>query len=256
MKNTASLLITLLTLAFTAQAQLKSIAYTDGAQKLNGLAAAPAKPLKNKPGVLILHAWMGIDENAKGAAERLSALGYYTFIADTYGEGNYPADRKSAGERSSYFKNHTAEYQQRIRLAMNELIKSGATAGNIVVIGYCFGGTGALEAARANLQVKGVVTFHGGLGRDTSRAIQPIQPKVLVCHGADDPYVPAEQVKAFQDEMRKSRADWQMIYYSDAVHAFTEKAAGNDPSKGAAYNEAADKRSWEHLLTFLKDLLQ
>lgn len=235
-------------------AQLKTVAYADGAQKLNGQAATPKKANAKKAGILILPAWMGIDENAKNSAEKLAAMGYYTFIADIYGEGNYPTDGKKAGELSSYYKKNTEEYKKRIQLALNELIKSGADANNIVVIGYCFGGTGALEAARANFPVKGVVSFHGGLGRDTTKAVSMINSKILVCHGAIDPYVPEAQIKAFQAEMKQSQADWQMIYYANAVHAFTEKAAGNDPSKGVAYNEKATKRSWQHFMDFLQEL--
>ncbi|PTS94980.1 dienelactone hydrolase, partial [Pedobacter sp. HMWF019] len=179
----------------------------------------------------------------------------YAFIADIYGEGNYPKDSKEAGERSSYYKKNYNEYRQRISLAWQELLKTGADPAKIVVIGYCFGGTGALEAARTNLPVKGVVSFHGGLTRDASREIAPIKPKVLVCHGADDPSVPQAQVEAFQQEMRDAKADWQMIFYSNAVHAFTDKSAGNDNTKGAAYNELADKRSWQHFMDFLHEVL-
>jgi dienelactone hydrolase len=124
------------------------------------------------------------------------------------------------------------------------------------VIGYCFGGTGALEAARCGLHVKGVVSFHGGLSRDTTRAIQPVSAKVLVLHGADDPSVSAKDILAFQNEMRTAKADWQMIYYANAVHAFTDPAAGNDNSKGAAYNELAAKRSWMAMLQFLEETLE
>jgi dienelactone hydrolase len=248
------LLIALTLMTTITYAQLKPVVYTDGAQKLHGLAVSPASG-SSKGGILILPAWKGIDDNAKKVAERLSRLGYHAFIADIYGEGNYPSDNKTAGERASYYKNNYKAYQQRIRLALQQLVKAGAHADKIVVIGYCFGGTGALEAARANMPVKGVVSFHGGLGKDTSRPAGTIQPKVLVCHGADDPSVPEEQAVAFRQEMRKSKADWQMIYYANAVHAFTDKNAGNDNSKGAAYNEAADKRSWQHFQTFLSEVL-
>ena len=139
---------------------------------------------------------------------------------------------------------------------MEQLILSGANQDNIVVIGYCFGGTGALEAARGHLNVKGVVSFHGGLGKDAERAIEPLTSKVLVCHGADDPYESKEEITAFHQEMRDTKADWQMIYYSNAVHSFTNSEAGNDNSKGAAYNEVAAQRSWEHLKLFLKEVLK
>lgn len=99
-----------------------------------------------------------------------------------------------------------------------------------------------------------MVSFHGGLGKDATRENGAIKPKVLVLHGADDPHVSQKDIEAFQKEMKDGNADWQMIYYSNAVHAFTEKEAGTDNSKGAAYNEKADKRSWEHFMMFLDEL--
>lgn len=236
-------------------AQVKPVTYSDGAQKLTGYASVPVSG-KGKPGVLILPAWMGINDHFKSIAGKLSGAGYYAFIADIYGEGNYPKDRKEAAERSGYYKSHVADYRKRIQLALDELVKQGADPDNIVVIGYCFGGAGALEAARANFKVKGVVSFHGSYGRDTSLAVSPIIPKVLVCHGALDPYASEAQLKAFQKEMNDAKADWQMIWYANAVHSFTEPAAGNDNSKGAAYNEAADKRSWEAMLSFMKEVFR
>jgi dienelactone hydrolase len=102
--------------------------------------------------------------------------------------------------------------------------------------------------------VKGVVSFHGGLGRNANTNAENINAKGLVLHGADDPYVSQNEIDIFQSEMRNAKADWQMIYYADAVHAFTEKSAGNDKSRGAAYNAIADKRSFEHFLLFLKEV--
>ncbi|QEE50451.1 dienelactone hydrolase family protein [Flavobacterium alkalisoli] len=238
-------------------AQLKPVAYNDGNQKLNGFAAVPAKPNKNnKPGILILPAWKGIGNHSKEVAKQLADMGYYAFIADIYGEGNYPTNTQEAGKQAGYYKNNYEAYQKRISLALEQLIKSGAEADNIVMIGYCFGGTGVLEAARAGMPVRGVVSFHGGLGKDASRPDNIINTKVLVLHGVDDPHVSEKEIEAFQKEMDNSKADWQMIYYSGAVHAFTEKEAGNDNSKGAAYNEKADKRSWQHFMLFLKEVLK
>lgn len=248
--------LTILAVPFFSFSQLKSVDYADENQKLKGFAIASQKKSKNNPGILILPAWKGIDEHSKEVAQQLSKEGYHAFIADIYGEGNYPKDVKEAGEKSGYYKKNYKEYRKRILLALEQLVKYGASSDNIVVIGYCFGGTGALEAVRSNLHIKGGVSFHGGLGKDPNRFNNLLQPKVLVLHGADDTFVPQEDINAFQKEMRQGNADWQMIYYADAVHAFTEKSAGNDKSKGAAYNEKADKRSWQHLLLFLEETLQ
>lgn len=256
MKNIKYLILGLLISANSSFAQLKSSMYKDGSQILNGFEIAPTKKSAQKPGILILPAWTGIDKVSKDIAADLAGLGYYAFIADIYGEGNYPKDQAASGKIAGYYKTNYIEYQKRISLALNQLIKAGANPDNIVIIGYCFGGTGALEAARANMNIKGVVSFHGGLGRNASRSLEPIKTKVLVCHGADDPYESKEEVAAFQQEMKDTKADWQMIYYANAVHSFTNPAAGTDNSKGAAYNEKAAKRSWEHLKVFLNEVLQ
>lgn len=252
---------TLLYLTFTfmalqVNAQLEPVAYNDGAQKLTGFAIAPAASLKGNPGIVVLPAWKGINDHAKNVAIDLAALGYYAFVADIYGEGNYPATAQEAGERSGYYKKNHEAYQKRISLAIQQLVKAGADKSKIIVIGYCFGGTGALEAARGGLPVQGVVSFHGGLGKDPARKNGPVTAKVLVLHGAEDPHVPQKDIEGFRKEMKESNADWQMIYYANAVHAFTEKEAGNDPSKGAAYNAKADKRSWDHFLLFLDEIFK
>jgi dienelactone hydrolase len=256
MKNIKYLLIALLIYSSSTKAQLKAVVYKDGAQVLNGYAIAPAKKSKNKPGILILPAWKGIDKASKDIATDLSKLGYYSFVADIYGEGNYPKDNAEAGKKSGFYKTNYKEYQKRISLALEQLIKAGANPDNIVVIGYCFGGTGALEAARGQLNVKGVVSFHGGLGKDKARNNEPITAKVLVCHGADDFFESVEVLTSFQQEMRDSKADWQMIYYADAVHGFTNPEYGNDKSTGVAYNATAAKRSFEHLKLFLNEVLK
>ena len=197
---------------------------------------------------------MGIDAHAKESAENLAALGYHAFVADIYGVGNTPSNTTEAGKLAGYFKNSYKDYQKRIQLAIDQLVKQGANPDEIAVIGYCFGGTGALEAARGNLKVKGVVSFHGGLGKDPMRQTEAITPKVLVLHGADDPYVPQKEVLAFQDEMKIGKAVWQMNIYSNAVHAFTHKDLDTDNSKGAAYNELADKRSWQAMQDFFTEI--
>ena len=256
MKNIKYLLLGLLAYSVTTTAQLKAVTYKDGQQVLNGFAITPAKKSTQKPGILILPAWKGIDKASKDVATDLSKLGYHAFIADIYGEGNYPKDNAEAGKSAGFYKTNYKEYQKRISLALDQLIKSGANPDNIVVIGYCFGGTGVLEAARGHLNVKGVVSFHGGLGRDVTRATEPITAKVLVCHGADDFFESVEVLTAFQQEMRDAKADWQMIYYADAVHGFTNPEYGNDKSTGVAYNAVAAKRSFEHLKLFLNEVLK
>ena len=256
MKNLATLIFTVILFSTTMNAQLKPVKYSEGNQTLNGLFIKSAKKSANNPGILLLPAWLGIDNASKGIAEELSKLGYHVFIADIYGEGNYPTNTSEAGKQAGFYKTNYEAYQKRINAALQELVKSGANADNIVAIGYCFGGTGVLEAVRGHLNVKGIASFHGGLGKDAARKTEPASAKVLICHGADDPFVPKEEIASFQQEMRDSKADWQMIYYANSVHSFTNPEAGNDNSKGAAYNAVAAKRSFEHLQLFLNEVLK
>lgn len=256
MKNYIFLILAFFLFSNGTLAQLKAVKYKDGNQVLNGFKILPSKKKNANPGILILPAWKGIDKVSKDIAADLAHLGYHAFIADIYGEGNYPQNNTEAGQKAGYYKTNYKEYQNRITLALKQLITAGADPDNIVVIGYCFGGTGALEAARGHLNVKGVVSFHGGLAKDPSRAVEPITAKVLICHGADDPYESKEEIAAFQQEMRDTKADWQMIYYANAVHSFTNPESGNDNSKGAAYNPTAAKRAFEHLKLFLNEVLR
>ena len=253
MKN---LLTLLFSITMTLSQSQKLVSYSNGNQKLEGILVNPENKIANGNAVLLLPAWMGIDNNAKENAIELAKLGYLTFVADIYGVDKRPTNPSEAGKIAGYYKTNIKEYQNRIQLALEQLIKAGANPNKIAVIGYCFGGTGAIEAARANMNVRGVVSFHGGLGRDTSRTIEPIFPKVLVLHGADDFFVSEAEIKAFQDEMRTAKADWQMVYYANSVHAFTHKDAGNDNSKGAAYNEKAAKRSWQAMKDFFEEIFK
>lgn len=236
--------------------QLKSVQYNDDAQKLEGFLAVPKKQNLNKGSVLLLPAWMGIDNNAKENATELAKMGYTTFVADIYGIDKRPANTGEAGKIAGSFKKDIVLYQKRIQLALDQLVQSGVNADKIAIIGYCFGGTGAIEAARSNMKVRGIVSFHGGLGRDATRSIVAIQPKVLILHGADDFYVPESDISAMKNELNTAKSDWQMVYYSNAVHAFTHKDAGNDNSKGAAYNEKAAKRSWRAMQDFFSEIFK
>jgi len=126
----------------------------------------------------------------------------------------------------------------------------------LAAIGYCFGGTAVLELARSGATLAGVVSFHGGLDTPNPTDARNIKAKVLALHGADDPFVPPEQVQAFEDEMRQAGVDWQLIAYGGAVHGFTNPANGTDNSKGAAYNAAADHRSWQQMQVFFAELFK
>lgn len=226
---------------------LKPIAYKDGSQKLNGLVTSNAG--KKLPGVLILPAWKGIDNEAKNAALQLEKQGYIAFVADIYGEGNIPADNAAAAKIAGQYKQDYKAYQQRITAALEELKKQGANTDKIAVIGYCFGGTGALEAARAGLPVAGVVSIHGGLAKGIDRLNVPIKTKVLVENPADDESVKPEDLSNLITELKTGKTDWQIITYANSKHTFTSPESPD-------YNEMMAKRAWNHTLMFLKEILK
>lgn len=245
MKNCATIILMVFMAQVTFSQNLKPISYNDGKQKLNGLISDNTD--SKKPGVLILPAWMGIDSEARTAAIELAKQGYIAMIADIYGEGDVPKDQAEAAKIATHYKTDYEAYQHRISLAFDELKKAGADVEKIAVIGYCFGGTGSLEAARANLPVQGVVSIHGGLSKG-SRPDGKLSTKILIIHPADDKSVSEEDIKNVQKEMKNAKADWQMIYYANSGHTFTNP-------ESADYNEIMAKRSWEHVLMFLKEIL-
>ena len=247
MKLSISLLTLFLGVQLTLAQTLKTIAYKDGTQKLNGLVTSNAG--KKLPGVLILPAWKGIDNEAKDTALQLEKQGYIAFVADIYGEGNIPADNAAAAKIAGTYKQDYKAYQQRISAALEELKKQGANPYKIAVIGYCFGGTGALETARAGFPVAGVVSIHGGLAKGNDRLNVPIKNKVLVENPADDESVKPEDMTNLIAELKAGKTDFQIITYANSKHTFTSPESPD-------YNEVMAKRAWNHTLTFLKEILK
>jgi dienelactone hydrolase len=229
--------------------------YQDGTVRLAGYVARPAAVQGTVPGVLVIHQWMGLTDHERHTADHLAELGYVAVAADIFGEGVRPRDMQEAAAQATLYKSDRALYRQRIKAGLDALkAQPGVDPSRLAVIGFCFGGTGAIEAARAGLPVRGVVSFHGGLDFTPDPKAAPITAKMLICHGADDPFVPPKDVAAFQDDMRRLKADYVFVAYSGAVHAFTQKEAGDDPAKGMAYNEAAARRSWQHMKDFFAEL--
>jgi dienelactone hydrolase len=145
--------------------------------------------------------------------------------------------------------------RERMKAALKTLVsQKGVDPKRVVVMGYCFGGTAALELARSGAQLAGVVSFHGGLSTPTPQDAKNIKGKVLTLHGEDDPYVNKDEVAAFKKELTDANVSFEFISYPGAVHSFAVPSAGSDNSKGAAYNAEADKKSWERFKEFLNEV--
>jgi dienelactone hydrolase len=222
----------------------KKLTYKIGKTAFEGYLAYDDAIAGPRPGVLIVHDWMGISDETRRRADLIAGLGYVAFAADVYGKGVRPKNAEEAGKQAGKLKGDRKLLRERMRAGLATLLKQPEVdATRVAAMGYCFGGTAALELARDGAGLAGVISFHGGLSTPTP-GLTSFKGKVLVLHGADDPFVPAAEVAAFEQEARDGGVDWQLVAYGGAVHAFTNPAAGNDPSKGAAYDERADRRSW------------
>ena len=257
MRSTAIALLLLTTFA-RAEIVAKDVEYKDHLDAkvlLQGFVAYDDAIKTKRPGVLIVHQWMGITEHEKNIARELAKLGYVAFCADIYGKGVRPKDAAGAGAQAGKFRKDRKLFRHRMTLGLVELVKTRPILDEkLAAIGYCFGGGGVLELARSGAPLAGVVSFHGNLDTPNPDDAKKIKGKVLVCHGADDPFVPPAQVTAFMKEMRDAKVDWQFNAYGGAVHAFTQPTAN---MKGKAeYNKKAAKRAWKAMQAFLKECFE
>jgi dienelactone hydrolase len=245
--------------ASVAQAAVHTevVEYKHGDTVLEGYLAYDDSSTDKRPGVLVVHEWTGHNPYVRKRAEQLAALGYVAFALDMYGKGVHAKDAKEAASLASTYKNDRKLMRARARAGLDVLQKQPlADTQRLAAIGYCFGGTTVLELARDGAELAGIVSFHGDLSTPTPEDAKNVKAKVLAQHGADDPFVPPPQVAAFEEEMRKGGVDWQLIAYGGAVHSFTNPGAGNDNSKGAAYNAKADHRSWDAMQRFFHEIFQ
>jgi dienelactone hydrolase len=235
----------------------QAVSYRQGGEELNGYLAYDRSIQGPRPAVLVVHEWWGLNDYIRRRVNQLAGLGYIAFAADIYGNGFVTKDPQEAGKYAGKFRNNREFLRNRATAGLKVLLEQPqADRQRVAAIGYCFGGTTVLELARSGAPVLGVVSFHGGLDTPNPGEAEKIKGKILALHGADDPYVPPAQVAAFQAEMRKAKVDWQMVLYGGAVHSFTNPDSGSDPSKGMAYNEKADLRSWEQMKIFFAELFR
>ncbi len=231
---------------------IETVVYKDGSTELEGFLAYDSSLVGMKsPGIVVIHQWAGLSDHEKERSIRLAELGYVAFAVDIYGKGIRPSDMGERGKQAGKYKGNRALFRERLLAGYKKLQSYKFVNRNKMgAIGFCFGGTGVLELARTGVSMKGGVSFHGGLDNPKPGDSAAIRCPILVCTGADDPSVPPSQVSAFENEMTKNKVNFEVISYPGAVHAFTQKAAGNDISKGAAYNQEADEKSWVSMKQF------
>ncbi len=237
-----------------AAIQSKTIEYQQGDATLEGVLVWDDAVSGPRPGVLVVHQWLGLTGYEKHRAEQLAQLGYVAFCADIYGKGVRPKDTGEAGAQAGKYKSDRALLRARVNAGLDVLAKSELVdPKRIAAIGYCFGGTTVLELARSGANIAGVVSFHGGLDSPAPADGKNIKCKVLVQAGADDPFQKPEDLTAFESEMRDAKVDWEITFYGGAVHSFTQPDPGF-VNPGAHYNEKADKRSWAAMKHFFTEI--
>jgi dienelactone hydrolase len=235
--------------------QSRTVDYKIGDQAFEGLFVHPRAAKGKVPGVLMVHNWMGVSGETRKQAERMARLGLAVFAVDVYGKGIRAKGPQDAGALAGKYKGDRKLFRERLLRGLEVLREQKEVdPTKIVAVGYCFGGTGVLELARAGADVQAAVSFHGGLDSPNPADGKNIKARVVVLHGADDPYSKPADVYAFQEELRNNHVDWQMTVYGGAVHSFTDVTAGSDVKSGAAYNAKADARSFEAFTDLVNDL--
>lgn len=233
----------------------EEIEYDVDGVKLTGYLAYDDAVEGARPGVLIVHEWWGHNDYVRMRADMLAGMGYTALALDMYGDGKSTTHPEDAQKFMMEVFNNMEAGKKRF-VAAREILESHATsdAEKTAAIGYCFGGNIVLQMARSGMDLDGVASFHGNLSTQNPAQPGAVKAPMLVMHGADDPFVPAEQVDAFKSEMEAAGADMTFIAYPGAVHAFTNPGAdelGKANNLPLAYNEEADRESWAELEKFL-----
>ncbi|WP_022900087.1 dienelactone hydrolase family protein [Humibacter albus] len=223
------------------------IAYGHDGTELEGYVAHDAAAPEPRPGILIVHDWLGVGPNVELRAQMLARLGYVAFAADVYGADVRPSPEQASALAGQYY-GDLPLLRARVKAAYDTLVElPQVDETRIAVIGYCFGGSAALEFARTGADVRGVVSFHGRLLTHEPSDADAIRAKLLILTGGADPAVTDDDIHAFQDELRGApNVDWQVVTYSGAPHAFTVP--------GDRFRAVADARSWRAQLDFFDEI--
>ncbi len=231
------------------------LAYTDGETALKGVIYFDDARAGRLPGVLVIHEWWGLNDYARSRARALAELGYVAFAVDMYGDGKATTHPEEAGAWAGAVTANVATWRGRA-LAAHAILQGHARvdAARTAAIGYCFGGASVLQLAYSGADVRGVVSFHGSLPAASAADVAATRARILVEHGAADPFVKPERVAAFTAALADSAVDWRVTWHGGARHGFTNPAADQRGMAGLAYDAAADRRSWAAMQGFLREI--
>jgi dienelactone hydrolase len=251
--------VTLLLAAGTAGAAVKTkeIEYEHDGTKFKGYLAYDDGATGKRPGVLVVHEYWGLNDYAKKRATMLAELGYVAFCPDMFGNGQVTEHPKEAAKMAQTVRMNVKTWRARAEAALKVLTEQDQVdKTKLAAIGYCFGGSTALQLACGGAPLKAVVTFHAGLPTLTEEDAKAVKAQLLICHGADDSFVSKESIDAFKAALDKAGVKYQFESYPGAVHSFTVPDADKKEIKGMAYNEEADKKSWKQMLDLFKEVFE
>ena len=236
--------------------QTEEIVYDADGMRAVGYLALP-DGTDRRPGVLVCHEGPGIDDNAKGRARRLAEeLGFVAFALDYIGNGERLAGLDEVMGRLGPLMQDPLKTRALGQAGLDVLTgQERVDTARLGAIGFCFGGTMALELARGGADLKAVVGFHSGLATTRPEDAKQIKAKVLALIGAEDPLVPPDQRAGFEQEMREGGVDWQLLLYGGAAHSFTNPSAGQLGVPGIEYHEPTDRRSWAAMRQLFEETL-
>lgn len=234
----------------------RSLSYSADGAEMKGVFIVDDTKGINRPTLLLVPEAPGLDEMCKSRGERLAALGYAVLVVDFHGNGEIIDDMNDMLKRLEQFTVDPLRIRARLTAALDAACaQTESDPSRVAVLGYCFGGTAALELARSGADIKAVIGFHSGLATIKPENGKNIRAKILILNGADDPVVPSEQRTAFEQEMTAANVDWQLHLYGGVGHAYTRPGVEERGMPGFAYNETADKRAWQSMLGLLNETI-
>ncbi len=229
-----------------AEVKTRTISYEYGGVTFKGHLAWDGAAKSKRPGVLVVHEWWGLNDYARKRAEQLAELGYVAFACDMYGEGKHTEHPNEAGQFATEVRKNIKVWQGRAQASLKVLTdQPQVDADKLAAIGYCFGGSTALQLAYTGANLKAVVTFHAALPVPDAEQAKAIKAKLLICHGAADRFIPEETAVKFRTALEEAKVDYAMVYLGNAKHSFTVKDIDAKGVNGLAYNAEADRRSWQ-----------
>ena len=246
--------------AAPAQVTGQTLKYSAGGVEMDGYLAYNPEVKGRRPGVLVVHEWWGLNDYARMRARMLAEMGYAALSVDMYGGDKVAAHPEDAQKFSSELMKDFDVAKARFMVAMEALKKQPfVDPSRIAAIGYCFGGGIVLNMARQGVDLRGVASFHGTLAAVKQAVPGEVKAKILVLNGAADKFTTPEQLESFRKEMTEAGADFRIISYAGAMHSFTNPDADEMARKfnmPLGYNAEADKKSWQELTIFLKNIFR